>query len=103
MENIVAIDLLRKFGTDENVFFYNKNIEVDFYLPDVEWAIQVCLSLYDSEDKNTFSRETSALVKLSNFLNCSRHIIITFDEEDTIIIDNITIEVIPLWKWLLQK
>ncbi len=103
MENIVAIDLLRQFGTDENVFFYNKNIEVDFYLPDIEWAIQVCLSLYNSDDKNTFARETSALAKLSKFFNCSRYIIITFDEEDTITIDNITIEVIPLWKWLLRR
>lgn len=103
MENLVAIDLLRRFGTDENVFFYNKNIEVDFYLPDVGWAIQVCLSLHNAEDTTTFERETSALVKFSRFLNSSRHIIITYDEEDIITIGNITIEVIPLWKWLLRE
>lgn len=103
LENIVAIDLLRRFGTEENVFFYNKNVEVDFYLPDNGWAIQVCLSLKNSEDKNTFERETSALVKLKGFLNCSRCIIITYDEEDVITLNDTIIEVIPLWKWLLNE
>lgn len=103
LENIVAIDLLRRFGTEENVFFYSKNIEVDFYLPDNGWAIQVCLSLKKSEDKNTFERETSALVKLKGFLNCSRCIIITYDEEDVITLNDTIIEVIPLWKWLLNE
>lgn len=103
LENIVAIDLLRRFGTEENVFFYSKNIEVDFYLPDNGWAIQVCLSLKNSEDKNTFERETSALVKLKGFLNCSRCIIITYDEEDVITLNDTIIEVIPLWKWLLNE
>ncbi|MFI3297130.1 MAG: ATP-binding protein, partial [bacterium] len=33
LENLVAITLLRKYGREESVFFYNKNIEVDFYIP----------------------------------------------------------------------
>src|SRR5690606_28449593 len=34
LENLVAINLLRKYGRNDAVFFYNKNVEVDFYLPE---------------------------------------------------------------------
>ena len=42
LENIVALTLMRRYGTDDHVFFYNKNIEVDFVVPEHEIAIQVC-------------------------------------------------------------
>ena len=31
---MVAVELMRRYGTDEQVFFYNKTVEVDFYIPD---------------------------------------------------------------------
>ena len=34
LENMVAVELMRRYGTDEQVFFYNKTVEVDFYIPD---------------------------------------------------------------------
>ncbi|MDO5571796.1 MAG: ATP-binding protein [Bacteroidales bacterium] len=100
LENLVAITLLRKYGRDDAVFFYNKDVEVDFYLPDEATAIQVCYDLYNNID--TFERETKALIKLSNFLDCSKLIIITRDEERTIEIQGKTIEIIPIWKWCLE-
>lgn len=30
LENMVAMELLRRYGLEEQVFFYNKNVEVDF-------------------------------------------------------------------------
>lgn len=41
LENMVAMELLRRYGLEEQVFFYNKNVEVDFYIPDAATAIQV--------------------------------------------------------------
>ncbi len=38
LENLVAIDLCRRYGTD-NVYFFESNIEVDFYLPEQNLAI----------------------------------------------------------------
>ncbi len=99
LENIVAINLLRRYGRDDAVFFYNKNVEVDFYIPDEEIAIQVCYNL--SADINTYEREISALMKLNKVLPCRRMIVITKDEERSIVKDEITIEVIPIYKWLL--
>lgn len=100
LENLVAISLIRKFGTEDSVFFYNKGIEVDFYIPNEEWAIQVSYSI---KDPDTRCRETEALLKIKNALPCKRFSIITFDEEETILMGDTTIEVISVWKWLLKE
>ncbi len=99
LENMVATNLLRKYGRTDSVFFYNKDIEVDFYIPEQSLAIQVSYSLDNSS--NTLDREINALLKIANVLYTSRLIIITRDTEKQLIIDGKTIEVIPVWKWLL--
>ena len=100
LENLVAISLIRQFGKEDAVFFYNKGIEVDFYIPEKEWAIQVS---YNIKDLETRERETDALIKLSKVLPCKRFLVITFDEESVLQMDNHSrIEVIPVWKWLLM-
>ena len=101
-ENLVALQLFRIYGHDpenERVFFYHDNFEVDFYVPEAELAIQVSYSL---RDEDTRKRETEALQKLSRRLPCSRRIILTYDEEETITDLHGTIEVTPVWKWLLN-
>lgn len=99
LENLVAINLLRQYGTEDTVFFYNRNIEVDFYLPETGLAIQVSYSINRSDE--TFEREVQALVKLHNVLECHRMLIITYDDEEIIELGSLKIEVIPIWKWLL--
>ena len=104
LENIVAINLFRKYGCDSNndrVYYYNgNNVEVDFYIPDEEVAIQVSYTIVDD---TTYEREVGALHKLPKFKPCAHRIIITYDEEGTITDDYGTIEVIPCWKWMLKQ
>ena len=85
---------------NERVYFYNENVEVDFYVPEDELAIQVSYSIADD---NTLNREAGALQKLPNVRPCRRRVIITYDEEHTIADNRGNIEVIPCWKWLLEK
>lgn len=102
LENMVVLSLFRKYGHDEDnerVFFYNVNVEVDFYVPEDELAIQVSYSIADPE---TEKREKEPLEKLPNVHPCRRRIIITYDEEGTLTDKHGTIEVIPCWKWLLD-
>ena len=102
LENMVALSLFRMYGHDEDnerVFFYNVNIEVDFYVPEDELAIQVSYSIADPE---TEKREKEPLEKLPNVHPCRRRIIITYDEEGTLNDKHGIIEVIPCWKWLLE-
>lgn len=100
LENLVAISLLRKYGREDAVFFYNQGVEVDFYIPECETAIQVS---YTISEQDTLEREAKALVKLSSFMPCNHLLIITKDEEKTINIDGKEIKVTPIWKWLLNE
>ncbi|GHT31214.1 hypothetical protein FACS189434_00560 [Bacteroidia bacterium] len=100
LENIVAIGLLRKYRREDFVYFYNKNIEIDFYIPENQTAIQVCYNLDSSEE--TFNREVNALLKITQVLDCEKLLIITRDTERTIELDGKIIEVVPVWKWLLE-
>ena len=100
LENLVAINLLRRFGRNDTVFFYNKGIEVDFYIPEETTAIQVCYSL-DNND-GTFDREVKALLKITEVLECSKLLILTRDSEQVLEVDKKSIEVTPVWKWLLK-
>lgn len=98
LENIVAINLLRKYGRDDAVYFYNQTIEVDFYIPEDHTAIQVCYNLDNGE--GTLDREVKALLKMTEIVECDNLLIITRDTERTLEINGKTIEVIPVWKWL---
>lgn len=100
LENMVAMELLRRYGLEEQVFFYNKNVEVDFYIPDAATAIQVSYNPKKSDE--TWERESTTLIKLSKVLDCKRLIILTYELEENIELKGLNIEVIPVWKWLLD-
>ena len=96
LENMVAINLIRKYKNE--VYFYHNGVEVDFYLPEQKKLIQASYSL---QDESTFQRETEALIKVSKRLEVNDLMIITKDEETVLEKDGKTIQVVPLWKWLL--
>ncbi len=96
LENMVAINLIRKYKNE--VYFYHNGVEVDFYLPEQKKLIQASYSL---QDESTFQRETEALIKVSKRLEVNDLMIITKDEETVLVKDGKTIQVVPLWKWLL--
>lgn len=98
LENLVAIELIRRYG-QENVFYFENNVEIDFYVPSEKLAIQVSLQVLD--DMYTRERETKAFVKLHNFIQDSKCLIITNSEETSLDCDGIQISVLPAWKWLL--
>jgi predicted AAA+ superfamily ATPase len=98
---MVAIQLNRLYhNTKEELrlFYYNKGVEVDFCIPEVNLAIQVS---YDISDADTYDREVGGLTKFLKAFKKYQGIIITWDTEKTIEEDGIKIEVTPIWKWLL--
>ena len=103
LENIVAIHLNKLYhNTPEelHLFYYNKGVEIDFCIPEVNKAIQVSYSI---DDLDTYEREVGGLVKFLKAYKQYQGVIITWDTERQITEDGITVEAIPIWKWLLQK
>lgn len=100
LENLVAIALFRQYGSKDAVYHYNHGIEVDFYIPETETAIQVSYSLEGATE--TAEREITGLMKIGEKLSSRRRIIVTYEKEGLIEREGILIEIIPAWKFLLK-
>lgn len=101
LENLCAVHLRKKYG--DELCFYNKNVEVDFLVAEEGYAVQASYSIYGEGMQETFERETKALKQLDAFLSLKRMVVVTYDEEGSIPLeDGKQIEVIPVWKWLLE-
>ena len=99
LENLVAVELIRRYGF-ENVYFFENNIEVDFYVLCENLAIQVSMQVL--EDVDTLEREMKAFVKLNQFIPDTKCLLVTNSEETKLNCDGIKIDVVPAWKWLLD-
>ncbi len=97
LENLTAIFLYQKFGNA--LYYYYKNIEVDFFVPDNSLGVQVS---YNIDDEATKKREIKALTVLNEYIPLSEAIIITKDTEETILINGLEIKIIPIWKYILE-
>lgn len=98
LENLVAINLKHKYK-DEVFYLKSSSIDIDFFVPEIQTVFQVAYSI-----KNISSqREITSLIEVAKSFNeAKQFVIITFEEEDSINIDNIEIKIIPIWKWLLS-
>ncbi len=101
LENLCAVALFRKSIRDDRfkTYFYNKEVEIDFYLPKIGRAIQASYSIKES---GTMEREVKALVAFHKLYGLKEAEIVTYSEEDTINRDELTIRVVPLAKWLIE-
>ena len=97
LENLCATTLYKRY--DSSLYYYNRNVEVDFYVPDEGLAIQAS---YRMSDTATLEREVKALVALHSVHPLHKAMIITYEDEDTIEHDGLEIEVVPIWKWILE-
>ena len=100
LENLVAIELIRRYGPG-NVYYFERNVEIDFYVPDENLALQVSYSMLD--DIDTKERELGAFEKLRNYIPEAKCILITNSEEAEIEYKQVHVSVIPIWKWMLDR
>ena len=105
MENLVFAELVKRgYKPGHELFYYkSKNDrEVDFVLKkgyQVTELLQVC---YDLTGPDVEQREVKALLEAGKELGVSNLVILTWNEEREITKDGLTIQVRPLWKWLLE-
>ena len=98
LENIVALHLYRNHK--ESLYYLQGNkVDVDFYLSDSNTAIQVAYTLNDND---VYDREVNNLIEFAKNNENNKLLIITFEEEKIINVNNKTIEVVPLKKFLLN-
>ncbi len=103
-ESLVAIELYKDALQNGTELFYwqsQEGYEVDFAVrgpKNFEQLVQVCYSLDDPKTRN---REERSLIKASRELDCDQLFIITWDTGESITHDGMTINYVPIARWLL--
>lgn len=99
LENLVFIELLRR---NQNIYFFKNAGECDFVREErgkIVQAIQVC---YDLSPENR-DRELDGLTEAMQTLVITNGIVLTYHHEEKIIHKGITVQVLPVWKWMLEQ
>lgn len=97
LENLVFIELSRR---GESVYFFKDSGECDFIIEDrgkIISAVQVCFNLV-LENRE---RELSGLVKTMQAFHLDEGVILTYNQEETILYEGVTIRIEPAWMWSL--
>jgi predicted AAA+ superfamily ATPase len=99
LENLIGIELLKN---GKKLFFYREKQECDFITAEKDKicsAIQVSSTILDPD---TRLQEIKGLVTACKRFNLPQGIIITDDEEETVVENSIQIKIIPAFKFLLD-
>lgn len=98
LENFVAVTLCKKYGR-ENVVYLKGDKEIDFYIDETNTAIQVSYSIKDDSTRN---REVDALYRYAQTNKDVKPMIITWEEKENLVVDGVSIEVVPVLDWILD-
>lgn len=100
-ENIIFLELKRR-GIDVYYYKTKSDFEVDFVIKRKD-EIQLCQVCVEFGTEKTHSRETRALVHAAQELGLKKGVIVTSDIEETLVIEGISLDIIPLYKFILTS
>ncbi len=98
LENIVYLELIRR---DKDIYFFSGKNECDFIIKEgikVTGAIQVTWTLGDVNRK----REIDGLKEAMSTYRLKQGLLLTMDSDEINQIEDGSIHIIPIWKWLLE-
>lgn len=102
LENTVFLHLYRHRSPIDRIYYHQGEYECDFMVQrgsQIHSLYQVCWNMSDPQTRN---REVRGLLEASKITDCKNLYIITSEQQENIPIDNnITIRMLPAWKWLL--
>lgn len=102
LENLIFWQLYRQYGsiyTTDIYYYKDASYECDFILykeGGKALPVQVCWQIATEE---TRQRELKGVLKACKITDAKKGIIITAEQEESIIVDEIKIEIIAAWKW----
>ncbi len=97
LENLVAGSM----SVESNLHYFSGKRECDFVLSEernVKQVIQVCWELSREND----SRESGGVIEAMDYFHLDKGLILTYGQEEVRTLGNKTIDIKPVWKWLLR-
>ncbi len=99
LENLVCNELRRR-GLE--IYFHKNKKECDFIVKQELELVQAIQVTYSLSEDTTRQREIAGLFEALEQYHLKSGLILTMYEEEDITLDEYSIRVIPVWKWMLQ-
>lgn len=106
MENLVFIELVKRGNQPNRELFYYKtrnDREIDFVRKEGYKVVELIQTSYDVSNPDTLGREIKALVEAGEELEVTKLTLITWNEKREVEKGGVTIQVVPLWEWLMES
>jgi len=101
LENAVFLELTRDYN--ELFYYRTSNSECDFIVQEKNSIAKAIQVTYDMSNEDTKNREIKGLVEACKNFNLNTGVIVTYESEDEFMQDDIKIELIPFYKWVLTN
>lgn len=99
LENFVFLELKRM---NQDIYYYSGKNECDFVIKDNNRITQV-LQICHTMNEGNREREISGLIEGAVKFNLKEGLILTYEQEEEITVDNIKIRIKPVVKWVLER
>ncbi|MCI1720975.1 MAG: ATP-binding protein [Bacteroidales bacterium] len=103
LENSVFLHLKRNCLPTDKIYYYSGKNECDFVKQNGDKISNLIQVTWDMHAESTRNRELNGILEASKATGCKNLTIVTNDDEEIIKINNLDINVVPAWKWLLKK
>lgn len=98
LENTIFMHLNRTRLPFDKITYYQGNAECDFVVQREDCVMMLLQVTWSMADAGTRAREINGLLEASSVTDCNQLFIITNEDEETILADGKTINVLPAWK-----
>lgn len=105
LENMVYLELRRR-GWEVSYFRTRQGWEIDFVAvrkADRPRKPLICQVAYSMKGKEVRDRELRGVAETARYLHADQVIVVTLNDEETVVVDGIQVDIIPAWKWLLAE
>ena len=103
LETVVYLELRRRIKIEEDIYYFdNRNAEADFVVCNGNRVVGIYQVSYDIDNLKTRRREIKGAVVASKNTKCKNVYILTDNQSETIVHDDITIKVMPVWEWIVR-
>lgn len=103
LENAVYLHLRRNLSAEAGLHYYQNKKECDFVQTSRGEVIRLLQVTYSLHDEDTRTREIEGILEAARATGCHNLLILTLEEEEEIKNDNYTIQVLPVWRWMLDE
>lgn len=98
LENMVFLEFLKR---GKEIFYFRDQHECDFIVKEAN-SLEAIQVTWDLHDEKTREREFKGLTEACKYLNTKQGIIISFDHEEEISYNDISVSIIPYYTYFLN-